>query len=787
MKFYLPFIFFLFSIPLTAQLNTELVGNLPYNQAVNDIWGWADGSGTEYALVGLQTGVSVVSLADPSRPIQVAFADGPSSTWRDMKTWKGYAYTINETGDGLLVMDLSYLPDSLPYSYWSPEIEGLGQLNTCHNIYIDENGIAYLAGCNLNSGGPLLVDVDSNPGNPMYIGKTTDRYAHDVYARDNLLYTSDIYEGIFSIFDVSNVDEPVLMGSQPTPFTFTHNTWISDDGNTLFTTDERANAPVGAYDISDFDNIKELDEFRPAATVGSGVIPHNVHVLNDFLVISYYTDGLIIVDAQRPNNLIEVGNYDTFTGEGTGFSGAWGAYPFLPSGLVLVSDRQGGLFVIDPNYVSAAYLEGIVRDQFTNAPLNNARISLDAPNVENESTDFSGTFATGTNEAGTYEVTFSRFGYRSKTLQVDLTNGEVTQLEVELEPRIRIDIFGRVVGDDNSFPINNATVTVFNDEITYTAQSDEAGNFNILDVFEGAYEVVVGAWGYRQKVLTVAGSEDQNIQARLLEGYEDDFVLDLGWEVLSDAGSGNWERGEPIGTGDAPNYVNPEFDVEDDIGAQCYTTGNGGDNAGFDDVDDGRTTLISPIMDLTNYEDPILNYRTWFYNGGGNNTAPDDYLKVSISNGLDTVLLENITESGSIWRPSPELKITDLIEVTDNMRLFFETEDLSRSGHLVEAGVDAFNVVESGIVSTKDQHLAINFALYPNPFSEQIWLQLPTSDYQTVIVQLFNAQGQLMQRLEVPNADRQVLSLPTDLPKGIYWVQLMLDGQLSAVKSVTKF
>lgn len=787
MKFYLLLFLFPISFCLTAQLNTEFVGNLPYNQAVNDIWGWVDKDGTEYALVGLQTGVSVVSLANPSAPVEVAFADGPSSTWRDMKTWENFGYAINETGDGLLVMDLSYLPDSLPYSYWSPQIEGLGQLNTCHNLYVDENGIAYLAGCNLNGGGPLLVDVKSNPGNPIYIGKTTDRYAHDVYAEDSLLYTSDIYQGIFSIFDVSNIDEPVLLGTQETPFSFTHNTWISEDGNTLFTTDERANAPVAAYDISDYDNIQKLDEFRPMETINTGVIPHNVHVLNDFLVISHYTDGLVIVDAQRPSNLVEIGNYDTFQGDGQGFSGAWGAYPFLPSGLVLVSDRQSGLFIIDPNYVSAAYLEGIVQDQFTNTPLNDAKITLNAPNAAIENTDFSGTFATGTSEAGTYEVTFSRFGYFSKTIEVDLNNGEVTELVVELEPRIRIDIFGRVVEEENSIPINDATIAVFNSEVTYTAQSDAAGNFNIPDVFEGEYEVVVGAWGYEQKLLTVSGTEDQNIQVRLAESYEDDFVLDLGWEVISNAASGNWELAEPIGTGSAPNYVNPEFDVEGDIGDQCYMTGNGGDSAGFDDVDDGETILISPIMDLSNYENPILNYRTWFYNGGGNNTEPDDFLRVSISNGVDTILLEEITESASLWRPSPEWELTELIDLTDNMRLFFETEDLSRSGHLVEAGVDAFSVVESDMVNTSEISVAIDYELYPNPFSDQIWLELPTSDYQTVTVQLFNAQGQLLQRIDIPNAHRQLLPLPSDLSAGVYWVQLLLDGQMSEVKQVMRF
>jgi len=331
--------------------NTSLVGNLPYNQGVNDVWGWADEDGTEYAFVGTQTGVSVVSLADPSNPTEVGFADGPSSGWRDIKTWKGYAYAINETSDGLLVIDLNTLPDSISYTYWAPEIKDLGTLNTCHNIYIDEFGAAYLAGCNLNGGGMLFVDVNPDPGNPIYIGKGDSRYSHDVFVRDEIMYSSDIFAGFFSIADVSDKDSATTMATQNTPFNFTHNAWLSDDSQTLFTTDERSNAPTAAYDISDLENIKKLDEFRPAETINTGVIPHNAHVLDDYLIISHYSDGVVIVDAARPHNLIQVGQYDTYPVPGSGFSGCWGAYPFLPSGLVLGSDRSNGLFVIQPNYI----------------------------------------------------------------------------------------------------------------------------------------------------------------------------------------------------------------------------------------------------------------------------------------------------------------------------------------------------------------------------------------------------------------------------------------------------
>ncbi|MEZ4982763.1 MAG: hypothetical protein R2769_14490 [Saprospiraceae bacterium] len=49
-----------------------------------------------------------------------------------------------------------------------------------------------------------------------------------------------------------------------------------------------------------------------------------------------------------------------FFSPGAGFNGAWGAYPFLPSQTVLISDINSGLYVLQPNYVRACWLEGTV-------------------------------------------------------------------------------------------------------------------------------------------------------------------------------------------------------------------------------------------------------------------------------------------------------------------------------------------------------------------------------------------------------------------------------------------
>ncbi len=434
------FCFFTSILSSHAQLNSELVAHFPYNQNANDVWGWVAEDGTEYALMGLRNGISIVSLAQPAQPIEVAYIPGPNSIWRDLKTWGNYAYVTHdntrEQPIGLHIIDLSFLPDSVVVTNWMPNLEGLGVLSRCHNLYIDEFGIAYLSGCDVNNGGVVFVDVASEPGKPKYVGKANARYSHDAYVKDNRLFSSDVYDGNLSIFDVTDKSNPILLASQRTPFAFTHNAWATPDNKYVFTTDERANAPVTAYDVSDLDNIKPLDEFRPQATLNQGVIPHNVHVIDNYLAISHYTDGLVIVDASYPKILVEVANYDTFRGQSGGFNGAWGAYPFLPSGLVLVSDITNGLFVVRPQYKRASFLEGKVTDASTGEVIANVRILIRKDDIRTLSSDLKGEFATGFEAEGNYTVTFLAEGYVAQTVPVLLESGKIKTLNVALESRL---------------------------------------------------------------------------------------------------------------------------------------------------------------------------------------------------------------------------------------------------------------------------------------------------------------------------------------------------------------
>lgn len=784
-------IFLLLSTTSWGQLNMSLLSQVEYNTDLNDVWGYVAPDGSEYALVGARNGVSIVNVSDPANAVEVAFVPGENSTWRDLKTWDEYAYVVTDqsgTTEGLTVIDLRNLPESVEFFHWTPDIPGVGTLNRCHNIYIDEFGYAYLSGCNVNSGGMLFIDVFTTPGTPVYAGRGPSIYSHDVFTRDNKMYASELNLGRMAIYDVMDKDNVIEEGTQLTPFTFTHNIWLSDNNAVAFTTDEQPNAPVAAYDVSDPDDIRELDQYRPTTTLNSGVIPHNVHVWEDWLIISYYTDGGIVVDAARPDNLIEVGNFDTFFGGGTGFQGVWGAYPFLPSGVVLLTDINNGLYVLDVDYVRACYLEGNVRDAVSGAQISGAEIHIIADEANINYSRLDGTYGTGIATAGTYTVEAFQPGYEPYTAEVNLANGEVTMLDIELQPLTRYTKNGLVIEEGTTISIPGARIVLENEFSTLEYIADGNGNFVIEDIYEDSWNIFAGAWGYQQVLLGgVDIDNNDDLIIELAPGYEDDFAIDLGWTTTADnsASAGFWERGEPNGTYRNNQSVNPEVDIDGDIGDQCYVTGNGGGNAATDDVDGGPVTLISPLMELASlYVDPTIEYNLWFHNSAGGGD-PNDQLEVIISNGITEVSIETISSSASVWRDRSSILLSEVIEVTDEMQIRFVTAD-DDPGHLVEAAVDAFAVTGELLVNTKDLVLKVDWSVAPNPFSNQLILNYELPVWNGLgQLSVVNALGQVVEVQQL-GARRASLELGKGWPKGVYTLKLEVPGEGAAVQRVVK-
>lgn len=680
-----------------AQLNTTLVSQFDYEPLLNDIWGYAE-NGREYAIVGTREGTSVVDVTNPETPIEIDFIPGTFSTWRDMKTWGHYAYVTNDTGGGMDIIDLQYLPDSITYTTWfgGDYQEEFLSSSKAHNIFIDENGIAYLSGGEAN--GVLILDVDANPTNPLVVGHYTDAYSHDLFVRNDTLWNAEIYLGQFAVVDVSDKENTVIMGFHDTPSEFTHNCWLSDDGNYLFTTDEKSGAYIGAYDVSDISDIQEIDRIR--SSPGSGVIPHNVFVKDNYLVASYYRDGVVIIDATYPQNMVITGYYDTSLLEGNGFNGAWGVYPYLPSGNILVSDMEGGLFIIEADYTPASYITGTVINSETGIPVPEASISIDGFGDASTSTDLFGNFITGIAEEGTITLNIDLYGYESQSVEVSVSNGVVSDITVDFMPLPSFTAQVEVINVETQQPIADAMVQIEIEALStiVNLSTNEDGVAELSLFYEQEYPIVVGKWEYKtQAINQVLSAESNTLTVYLFPGYYDDFYFDFDWTVENDANTGGWERGEPQEVQFAGNIMQPGTDFPDDVGRNCYVTGNTPSLAG--NINNGVVRLFSPIFDLTNYDNPMLSYARFLGLQDGSN----DSMRIQLSNGVQTITLETLYDDDPYeyqWQLN-SFMLTDLIELTDNMQLIVSISDDNEFGHIVEGAIDLFEVREANAPSVE--------------------------------------------------------------------------------------
>jgi choice-of-anchor B domain-containing protein len=415
-----------------SQKNIRFRSNLQYQHTLSNIWGYYDSiQNKEYAIVGVETGISIVDVTNPDQPSQVFFVPNDTSLWQEPKTWKNYVYNTNEKGGGLLIIDLSGLPGAVSFSKWR-NVPGQDYTRS-HTCFVDEKGTLYLNGSDVFNRGSIICDLNTNPMNPTVVGRYDDFYVHDCFARNDTLYSSEILNGQFSVVDVTDKLNPIVLARQTTPFAFSHNVWLSDDGRYLFNTDEKKFATVTSYDISDPTNITELDAYRHSDYDSS--IPHNTYWLNGYLFTSYYRDGVTIVDAHKPDNLVEVGYYDTSPfPPGEGFEGCWGVYCFLPSGNILCSDRQEGLFVLTPTLKRACYLEGKVTDSQTGNVLPSVTVEI-VGQQRIKQTNFLGGYKTGVADSGLYDVRFfdsNRNCYTKIVSGILLQPGQTTILNAAL-------------------------------------------------------------------------------------------------------------------------------------------------------------------------------------------------------------------------------------------------------------------------------------------------------------------------------------------------------------------
>lgn len=341
------------SVTISVTAGLTLVGQLDNKHGTTSgvsysgCWGYVAPDGREYAILTTATGTAIIDITDTSDIHEIDHIPGPTSLWREVRTYRDRLYVVTEAGGGTQIIDLSQLPDTAflikSFTYTS----GAKNTSRAHTIEIFD-GYMYLNGCaawgTTAQRGAVIFSL-ADPDNPAFVGEYSPNYFHDSYVRNDTIFGASIYSGggIY-IADITNKAAPVPIGTITYTGSGTHNVWATKDGAYIISTDE-----IG----STLKNLKFWDlgalptvPVAPTSTyaVNPVDIGHNVFVRGDYAYAAWYTAGIAVADISDPTAPFTADSYDTST-EPAGYDGVWAVYPYYPSGKIIAGDMQNGLYV----------------------------------------------------------------------------------------------------------------------------------------------------------------------------------------------------------------------------------------------------------------------------------------------------------------------------------------------------------------------------------------------------------------------------------------------------------
>lgn len=360
--------------------DASLPASAAHSNTYNEVWGYAK-NGREYAIIGSTMGTHIFDVTVPANSVQVEFIEGaftgPNVIHRHFHDYDDYLYMVCDEGPSTLqIADLRFLPDSAPVVYDSDAL-----FPRAHNIFIDSSS-ARLYAC----GGTVLYSVYSlaDPTMPTLLSNcpvdipfwSSIGYIHDTYVRNDTAYLNAENRGLF-IVDFTDVSDPQMIGSLDVypQQGYNHSGWLNPNAPFYAMADETHGKDVKIVDVSDMSDLEVSDTI--STDVSPFSIPHNLVFRDHHLFISYYFDGVYMFDCQDPAHPVLTGFYDTSTEphQDGFYRGCWGVYPLLPSGNILASDMQTGLWVFGTNLPSGVSVSqendelGIYPNP-TNGPLN---------------------------------------------------------------------------------------------------------------------------------------------------------------------------------------------------------------------------------------------------------------------------------------------------------------------------------------------------------------------------------------------------------------------------------
>lgn len=325
----------------------ELVGALGPEQGA-PIFGLnlvVDGN---YAYIVGLTGFDVVDVSDPAAPVAVGHVDGRLN---DVRIVHGATSTVaiasSEAGDDRTWLIDVTTPTAPVFSSFIDSYSHSVQTRT-----VGATTELYLA--NYSEEIPRY-DV-TNPLSPVAAGKVTlpgmtISGVHDLTVYGDRIYANNTDAGFVAVDVSAGLASSVALGSKVSAYS--HASWagtingreivLHGDEGMSPSTESMALMRVLDGDPSSPTYLQDIGLYRSRPEVGI----HNIEVHGTKAYISYYQDGVRVVELADPENPVEVAHYNTWnpeTGGGGGFQGAVGLRKV--GDYLYVADIERGLLIL---------------------------------------------------------------------------------------------------------------------------------------------------------------------------------------------------------------------------------------------------------------------------------------------------------------------------------------------------------------------------------------------------------------------------------------------------------
>ena len=629
--------------------NVTFYSQVPINQLGgsgngSDCWGYTSPSGREYALVTTETSLAVVEVTSPTNP-NVIFTysrGGTSSLWGDVKVVGEYCYMVGEGGGSIWTFDLTDA-DNGNVSFVGEAASNGG--TATHNIASCPEA-NLLARCGGGNSGLRWYSTD-NPANPSYLGEFSDIYVHDAQIA---LYPQTAPDTTYRGHIIGFLNGGNNGGSTNTSL------WVVDFGtptnfNPSGTVLDTVTWPGAGYSHQGWAD----DNF-------------NFYWSNDETALNYTHQ---LIDIEDLNNIDFIASLSNGSASSVNHNNYW---------------HEGLLY-------AANYTSGIrIFETLATGQINEVAYIDTYP--ANDGASFNGAwsvfpyFESGTVIASDFQSGLIVFGVDISPVGISYPSGIPSSVASSGGPiDIDVSLDGSIVVDEVrmdyslSSGASGQVIASANGSGSYTAILP--GTTDCPDIASVSFEVVLT----NGEVYPDNGGPYQiamNDGSEILAAWNGD--AQAGWS-FGDAGDnaidGQWGRGFPAGIGDRGD---PATDC--DGSGQCFLTDN---EFGNSDVDDGITSLLSPIFDATGIDGVQVGYCRWYSNDAGADPN-NDSMPIEISNnaGVSWVLLEDVSENAGAW-VDRTFQISDFVTPTSSMQLRFTARDLN-AGSVIEAGVDNVRV-----------------------------------------------------------------------------------------------